>query len=68
MSDDMTSPTGLERRLCNDRFRVGSQAIGRTLGVRKTPQFFVNGKPLVSFGLPQLKKLVADEVALQYGE
>ncbi|MDF1563787.1 MAG: thioredoxin domain-containing protein [Deltaproteobacteria bacterium] len=40
----------------------------RTLQVNKTPSFFVNGKPLTSFGLPQLQKLVADEVALQYGE
>jgi protein-disulfide isomerase len=34
-----------------------------TLGVSQTPEYFVNGKPLPSFGLDQLKKLVADEVA-----
>lgn len=37
-----------------------------TLGVRKTPQFFVNGKPLLSFGYPQLKALVDSEVAANY--
>lgn len=34
-----------------------------TLGVSQTPEYFVNGRPLPSFGLDQLKKLVADEVA-----
>ncbi|MDH3629139.1 MAG: thioredoxin domain-containing protein [Acidobacteriota bacterium] len=34
-----------------------------TLGVRKTPTFFVNGKPLTRFGVPQLQALVASEVA-----
>ena len=38
-------------------------ADAKTLGVRKTPTFFVNGKPLTSFGLPQLQALVASEVA-----
>lgn len=37
-----------------------------TLGVRMTPEFFVNGKPLPSFGFPQLKALVDAEIALQY--
>lgn len=32
----------------------------RTLNVTKTPEFFVNGKPLPSFGYEQLKKLVDD--------
>ena len=41
-------------------------ADGRALGVRKTPQFFVNGKPLMSFGYPQLKRLLDAEVAKQY--
>jgi protein-disulfide isomerase len=35
----------------------------KTLGARKTPTFFVNGKPLTRFGLPQLQALVASEVA-----
>jgi protein-disulfide isomerase len=41
-------------------------ADGRALGVRKTPQFFVNGKPLLSFGRPQLKTLLDSEVAARY--
>lgn len=32
----------------------------KTLGVDKTPGFFVNGKPLVDFGFKQLKQLVDD--------
>jgi len=38
-------------------------ADARTLGVRKTPTFFVNGKPLLRFGLAELQALVASEVA-----
>lgn len=41
-------------------------ADGRALGVRKTPQFFVNGKPLLSFGRLQLKSLLDSEVAARY--
>lgn len=33
-------------------------ADAQTLGVSKTPTFFVNGKPLPSFGFEQLKRLV----------
>ncbi len=35
-------------------------ADARTLNVTKTPEFFVNGKPLPSFGSEQLKRLVED--------
>jgi protein-disulfide isomerase len=38
-------------------------ADARALGVEKTPEFFVNGRPLPSFGLKQLTTLVADELA-----
>jgi protein-disulfide isomerase len=38
------------------------------LGVRKTPGFFVNGKPLEPFGDRQLKALIDAEVRLQYPE
>jgi len=38
----------------------------RTLGVRKTPQFFVNGQPLTRFGREQLRSMLAAEVAKQY--
>ena len=37
-----------------------------TLGARKTPTFFVNGKPLPSFGWEQLQTLVESEVAANY--
>lgn len=37
-------------------------ADGQTLGVRGTPTFFVNGKPLTEFGLPQLEALIRAEV------
>ncbi len=35
----------------------------RLLGVEKTPEFFVNGRPLPSFGLKQLVTLVGEELA-----
>ncbi len=38
-------------------------ADARTLGVRRTPTFFVNGKPLIRFGVRELQELVASEVA-----
>jgi protein-disulfide isomerase len=38
----------------------------KTLGVKATPEFFVNGKPLPSFGYEQLKALVDEEVAAAY--
>jgi protein-disulfide isomerase len=31
-------------------------------GVRKTPTFFVNGKPLAKFGAAELEELVQDEI------
>lgn len=34
-----------------------------TMGVRQTPTFFVNGKPLDPFGSDELRALVASEVA-----
>jgi protein-disulfide isomerase len=39
-------------------------ADARTLNVTKTPEFFVNGRPLPSFGLEQLQTLVGEELAL----
>ena len=35
----------------------------RTLNVTKTPEFFVNGRPLPSFGFEQLRDLVNEELA-----
>lgn len=41
-------------------------ADGQMLGATKTPTFFVNGKPLPSFGYEQLASLVKSEVAASY--
>lgn len=41
-------------------------ADAETLGVRRTPGIFVNGRPLEPFGLEPLAALLADEVAAQY--
>lgn len=38
------------------------------LKVTKTPEFFVNGKPLPQFGPEQLKALVKSETRLAYGQ
>ena len=51
---------------------VVSQAIqqdvtdGQVLNIRATPEFFVNGKPLSSFGYQQLSQLVKDAVEDSY--
>lgn len=37
-------------------------ADAKTLGVRKTPGYFVNGKPLQDFGYEQLKTLIKSEL------
>jgi len=39
---------------------------GKLLGADKTPSFFVNGKPLPSFGFEQLQTLVDTEVSANY--
>lgn len=41
-------------------------ADAKTLNVKKTPEFFVNGKPLPSFGYDQLKELVRSEIEANY--
>lgn len=41
-------------------------ADGQMLGATKTPTFFVNGKPLPSFGYEQLASLVKSEVTSSY--
>ena len=41
-------------------------ADAKTLNVRKTPGFFVNGKPLVRFGYNQLRELVETEINKNY--
>ena len=37
-----------------------------SLGINKTPSFFVNGKPLVDFGFGQLRYLVESEIREVY--
>ncbi|MDX8383445.1 MAG: thioredoxin domain-containing protein [Ghiorsea sp.] len=41
-------------------------ADAKLLGANKTPTFFVNGKPLPSFGFQQLQTLVEEEIAATY--
>jgi len=41
-------------------------ADAQQLQIRKTPGFFVNGKPLIRFGYQQLQSLVESEVARSY--
>jgi protein-disulfide isomerase len=41
-------------------------AAARTLGLRKTPSFFVNGEPLREFGYRQLEELVNRAIAAAY--
>ena len=41
-------------------------ADARTLGVQKTPGFFVNGRPLEPFGFEPLQTLIEAEVAANY--
>jgi len=41
-------------------------ADARTLNVRKTPGFFVNGKPLETFGSKQLYQLIQSEINAAY--
>jgi len=41
-------------------------ADGKLLGADKTPSFFVNGKPLPSFGYKQLQTLIDTEISMHY--
>lgn len=56
---DMEAPD-VARRMAQD------MADAQTLGVSKTPEFFVNGRPLPNFGLDELKTLVGEEVRGAY--
>ena len=53
---DMTAPD-LQQAIAQDL------SDANTLGVSQTPEYFVNGRPLPSFGFEQLQQLVADELA-----
>jgi protein-disulfide isomerase len=41
-------------------------ADAKTLNVRKTPGYFVNGKPLQTFGYKELQALIQSEINLNY--
>lgn len=56
MAFDMTAPE-VGRLIAQDL------ADAQALNVTKTPEFFVNGRPLPSFGADQLKKLVDEALA-----
>lgn len=56
MAFDLTSPE-IANVIAQDL------ADARTLNVSKTPEYFVNGKPLPSFGFDQLKQLVDQALA-----
>jgi len=53
---DMTAPD-LQQAIAQDL------SDANTLGVSQTPEYFVNGKPLPSFGFDQLKLLVTNELS-----
>ena len=50
----------VERNVRQDR------ADANTLKVEKTPEYFVNGRRMTTFGYEQLRKLVQDELAASY--
>jgi protein-disulfide isomerase len=56
---DMNAPE-ISRRIEQD---LGD---ARALGVTKTPEFFVNGRAMPSFGLKELQNLVAEELQRAY--
>lgn len=56
LKSDMQSPD-IARAIAQD------VADARTLNVTKTPEYFVNGRPLPSFGFDQLRTLVDEELA-----
>ena len=49
-----------------DRVIAQDLADAKALNVTMTPEFFINGRPLPSFGYDQLKKLVNDALAKAY--
>ena len=56
---DMNDPA-IEKIIARDL------ADAKTLNVRKTPGFFVNGKPLEPFGREQLYQLIRSEISIHY--
>lgn len=56
---DMNDPE-IARRMAQDMSDAAA------LNVKATPEYFVNGKPMPSFGLPQLQGLVRDALQASY--
>ena len=67
-SHEVQPPLGptVERPRTSKSILEQDVADAKKLGVRKTPAFFVNGRLLRPFGLPQLQALVASQVAANY--
>ena len=59
LNHDMNSPE-------TERIIQQDLADAKSLNVTMTPEFFVNGKPLPSFGADQLRDLVRDALAAAY--
>lgn len=59
LNQDMNAPE-------TERIIQQDLADAKTLNVTMTPEFFVNGRPLPSFGYDELKNLVADALAAAY--
>lgn len=59
LKGDLEDPE-IARRIAIDRDDA------QALRVTKTPEFFVNGRQMATFGREQLAKLVADEIARMY--
>ena len=57
--NDMNSPA-VTQRLEQDL------ADARTMGVKQTPEFFVDGRPMPSFGLAELQNLVQEQLRRAY--
>lgn len=73
---DIVEGTGLNLRQAREdaassavRVRLEQDmADAKSLGVTRTPGFFVNGRPLKQFGANELKALVREEVDRAYGQ
>jgi protein-disulfide isomerase len=59
LRQDMNDPD-IERNMNQD------QSDARALNVTKTPEYFVNGRRMDTFGYDQLRKLVQEELASSY--
>jgi len=59
LTQDMNSPE-------IEKFVQQDLADAKTLNVKATPEYFVNGKPLPNFGYDQLKDLVVNELDNSY--